>query len=78
MINTRKGWRSFKCPECGNQWEWPSRDRFSPSGEDCLQCGEWVFPFANREDEALETDDYGNLRIAWNTTPEDLNENKKI
>ena len=72
MTNTRKGWRAFKCPECNNQWEWPTRDRFSPSGENCLQCGEWVFPFDCREDESLETDKYGNLIIQWNATPESL------
>lgn len=66
---TRRGWRYFECSECGLRWEWPSRDRFSPSGEDCPSCGEWVFPRGHREDASLPVDDSGNLKIAWNTTP---------
>ena len=67
----RQGWRAFECDECGHKWEWPSRDRFSPSGENCPKCGEWLFPCGNREDATLPVDDSGNLKIAWNTLPND-------
>ncbi len=62
----QKGWRAFDCDECGRKWEWPSRDRFSPSGENCPDCGEWLFPHANRADETLPVDSMGNLQVAWN------------
>jgi hypothetical protein len=65
----RQGWRAFECDACGHKWEWPSRDRFSPSGENCPNCGEWLFPCGNREDASLPVDDSGNLKIAWNTLP---------
>jgi hypothetical protein len=65
----RQGWRAFECDECGHKWEWPSRDRFSPSGENCPECGEWLFPCGNREDASLPVDESGNLKIAWNTLP---------
>jgi len=69
MNTDRKGWRLFECPDCNHQWEWPSRDRFSPSGENCPKCGEWSFPHANRFDEKLQTDLFGNLKCAWNAAP---------
>lgn len=65
----RQGWRAFDCDECGHKWEWPSRDRFSPSGENCPKCGEWLFPCGNREDATLPVDKSGNLTVAWNTLP---------
>ena len=65
----RQGWRAFDCYECGRKWEWPSRDRFSPSGENCPDCGEWLFSHANRADEALPVDSMGNLQVAWNYEP---------
>ena len=64
-----QGWRAFDCDECGRKWEWPSRDRFSPSGENCPACGEWIFPHANRADETLPVDSMGNLQVAWNYEP---------
>lgn len=49
------GFRYFKCDECGNEWISASRDRNSPSGEQCIGmmdedpgvfclrlCTEWV------------------------------------
>ena len=65
----RRGWRAFRCtaggadnpPICNNEWEEPTRDRFSPSGVDCPVCGGWTFPHANREDATLKVDDMGNL-----------------
>jgi len=65
----RVGWRSFECGECDHKWEWPSRDRFSPSGEDCPKCGEWCTPRDNRPDASLPTDKHGNLTVPWNHTP---------
>ena len=65
----RQGWRAFDCDACGRKWEWPSRDRFSPSGENCPDCGEWLFPHANRADETLPVDSMGNLQVAWNYEP---------
>jgi hypothetical protein len=62
--DVRRGWRAFRCDECGHEWEWPSRDRHSPSGEDCPKCHEWVFPHANRPDESLPCDSMGNLLVA--------------
>lgn len=65
----RQGWRAFDCDECGRKWEWPSRDRFSPSGENCPDCGEWLFPHASRADETLPVDTMGNLLCSWNYEP---------
>lgn len=70
----RMGWRSFDCDECGHSWEWPTRDRMSPSGENCPECGEWVFPHRNREDSTLPVDESGNLKIKWNSSPDSLRE----
>lgn len=44
------GWRSFLCGECGHPFELRTRDHKTPSGEDCPQCGEFVFPNSSRED----------------------------
>jgi len=56
----RIGWRYFKCPECGNEWLLPTRDCFSPSGEDC-KCGEFASPYKSKQDLSLPHDDYCNL-----------------
>lgn len=66
--------RSFECDECGHKWEWPSRDRFSPSGENCPRCGEWLFPCGSREDASLPVDSSGNLMVAWNALPNVLDQ----
>ncbi len=65
----RRGWRAFECQECSTKWEWPSRDRFSPSGENCPNCGDWEFPCGSRADDDIPVDEYGNLTCAWNMTP---------
>lgn len=69
MPETRKGWRTFECTECNYRWEWPTRDRFSPSGENCPYCREWCTPCSNRPDSSLPVDDRGNLTVAWDATP---------
>jgi hypothetical protein len=56
----KAGWRIFHCDTCGEKWESASRDRASPSGEEC-PCGEWVFPHAARPDDTLLCNEYGNL-----------------
>ena len=56
-----QGWRLFWCDECGERWESASRDHASPSGEDCLRCGEWVSPHDSRADDTLPVDEFGNL-----------------
>lgn len=73
---TRVGWRRFECDECGHQWEWPSRDRHSPSGENCPECGQWVFPCGSRADDTLPVDTWGNLTCAHDMTP-DINKPDK-
>ncbi len=35
------GYRHFVC-ECGREWVEYSRDRYSPSGDECHKCGDWV------------------------------------
>jgi hypothetical protein len=35
------GFRLFAC-ECSHEWIEHSRDRHTPSGDDCANCGEWV------------------------------------
>lgn len=57
----RRGWRHFKCDECGVAWRAPSRDCFSPSGDGCVRCSEWVHPFDCQVDLGLEVDSSGNL-----------------
>lgn len=39
----RGGYRLFRC-ECGREWKDKSRDCYSPSGEACEVCGEWISP----------------------------------
>lgn len=65
----RQGWRHFECDTCSNKFALPTRDRFSPSGENCPECGEWLHPCGQQEDASLPVDDSGNLKIAWNTLP---------
>lgn len=56
----RRGWRKFVC-ECGHEFELATRDCFSPSGESCLKCCEWVHPSEHRIDAGLACDTMGNL-----------------
>lgn len=56
----RHGWRIFVC-ECGEVWTEKSRDRFSPSGDNCETCSDWVTPFAGCESPATDVDSHGNL-----------------
>ena len=65
----RRGWRSFLCDECGHKFEWPTRDHKSPSGENCPECGEWLFPHDSRQDETLKVDDMGNLTYDLDVFP---------
>jgi hypothetical protein len=74
--DVRRGWRFFECHECANKWERPSRDRHSPSGEDCPRCGEWVAPYANRPDPSLPCDSVGNLLVPWNHSPNKKDEQR--
>jgi len=59
-MEPRHGWRKFEC-ECGYKWAEATRDRFSPSGEDCSKCGDWCVPCESWEDPALKVDSCGNL-----------------
>lgn len=65
----RRGWRKFRCDECGHVWEWATRDRLSPSGENCPECGDQCFPYENREDASIPADNMGNIMIPWNQSP---------
>ena len=58
---TRKGWRIFRCDECGYDWAEPTRDRFSPSRECCPLCQVLTTPIRSLEDDKLQTDRFGNL-----------------
>ena len=66
MTNSRNGWRKFSC-ECGKGWEWPTRDVYSPSGENCPDCGDFVHPCGGYIDENLHADEFGNLLVPWNS-----------
>lgn len=61
----RRGWRHFRCQECGHQWKWPSRDAFSPSGENCPRCHEWIHPHQSEVDATILCDKMGNLTVPW-------------
>lgn len=61
-----QGWRIFHCEECGAKWESASRDFASPSGEDCEECGAWVFPNDARPDATLPVNEFGNLTKTFN------------
>ena len=67
----RRGWRDFECDECGERWEYPTRDRFSPSGEECPKCATWIHPRGQRVDESIPCDGSGNITIAWDSKPND-------
>ncbi len=45
-IKQRSGFRYFECAECLHAWHEASRDCFSPSGDPCSECGEFVHPCA--------------------------------
>lgn len=55
------GWRLFHCDDCNEKWESATRDHASPSGEDCENCGAWVFPHLGRPDPTLQVNEHGNL-----------------
>lgn len=56
----RRGWRSFVC-ECGLKWAEPTRDRLSPSGENCPRCNGWCVPDREWPDRELQVDEFMNL-----------------
>ena len=56
----RRGWRSFTC-DCGLIWAEPTRDRLSPSGENCPKCDAWCVPIRQWHDRELKVDDFMNL-----------------
>jgi len=58
---SRTGYRFFHCEDCGHRWKEATRDRFSPSGENCPRCGEWWFPYHGEADPNLKVDKSGNL-----------------
>lgn len=62
----RRGWRHFHCSECEHRWKWPSRDVFSPSGENCPRCYEWCHPYQVELDATIPCDNMGNLTVPWN------------
>lgn len=57
----RRGWRVFRCPDCGHWWEEASRDALSPSGDGCPMCYAWVEPSESRLDPSLAVDASFNL-----------------
>ena len=63
---SRKGWRYFDCEDCGEFWKETTRDRFSPSGVDCDNCGAWCHPVNRVPDDDLRVDSSGNL-LAYQT-----------
>ena len=67
-MESKVGWRKFKCEECDNVWEWPCRDHTSYSGETCPNCGEWTLPEKSWKDESIPVDKFGNLLVAYNWT----------
>lgn len=60
----RRGWRRFKCDDCGLAWRSPSRDRFSPSVEACPRCHMDAQPHDSVVDTSLKVDALGNLSQA--------------
>ena len=56
----RAGWRLFSCESCFEVTWMPTRDRLSPSIEEC-RCGQNVYPLDNKEDGSLLVDQWGNL-----------------
>lgn len=74
--NSRKGWRKFSC-ECGKEWEWPTRDAFSGSSENCPECGDSVHPHDGYIDESLPADEFGNLLVPWNMEKISLDKKEK-
>lgn len=57
-----QGWRYFKCRNCGCDWRQTSRDCYTPSGESCLDCDDWVTPVYALPDELISVDkNTGNL-----------------
>jgi hypothetical protein len=61
LLNTRRGWRHFACDECKHEWKEASRDCWSPSGENCPNCGEWNTPQDATPDLTLPCNEMGNL-----------------
>ena len=57
----RRGWRSFQCFECGNEWKEATRDHQSHSVETCQKCSESCQPTDSWVDESLIVDYLGNL-----------------
>jgi len=57
---SRAGWRLFSCESCSKVVWMPTRDRFSPSNEDC-ECGETVFPLYNKDTPEIKVDNMGNI-----------------
>ena len=60
QVNVRAGWRLFSCEECGDVRWIPTRDRYSPSSDSCIECGERVTPLEN-EPGNFDLDVHGNL-----------------
>lgn len=63
-MESRKGWREFKCSECGMHWKIATRDCSSPSMEICpnRKCeSQGEPPINNWVDENLSVDEMGNL-----------------
>lgn len=62
-----RGWRYFKCDDCGTHWRESCRDHATPSGSVCpnYMCDGRLFggvgPYDSKEDASLETDGHGNL-----------------
>ena len=60
-LTLRTGWRAFTCYECKFRWAEPTRDRFSPSGNECPICNGIRVPERHWHDEELKIDNLGNL-----------------
>ena len=57
-----RGWRTFRCDECGRHYEVATRDAMSASGDTCPECSDVNFPTGYRIDAEQPCDDYGNLQ----------------
>lgn len=63
-----RGWRYFRCEECGTSWNYVTRDHSSPSCETCPVCVADVHPFDSEADGNISMNNMGEPVIPWKTT----------
>ena len=66
FAHVRRGWRAFKCEQCGLVFALPTRDHASQSVEDCPVCRANIAscemqPIRSLPDPELKVDAHGNL-----------------